>query len=125
MSSPSRKSRILVVDDEPGVRALLQAVVEGFGADVEFAEDGHIAFRKATQIDYDLILMDLNMPDWNGMDTIRSLKLIQPDRKVIVISGFLSDAIISELNQESNVYGVFRKPFEVDELVSCIQKALS
>jgi len=119
------EKRVLVADDEQGVQKFLQALLVEMGCQVVLAENGHVAFRKATSSHFDLILMDIAMPDWNGMDAIRSLNMVKPEQPIIVISAFLDDALVSELKEEENVVGWFKKPVEIDSLSEAINKAFA
>ena len=67
---------VLIADDSPPARSLMSKHFLEWGFDVETAADGREAFRLATTVEYDLIVMDLNMPDWDGEDAINSLRIV-------------------------------------------------
>ena len=122
-----QKSRVdvLIVDDDPGVQELLKALLETEGLSHHLAVDGREAFRRAMENDYSLILMDIKMPEWNGLDAIRSLEFCDEFTKVIVISGFLDDAMKKELEKEPVVLEWFDKPFDSARLAETIHQAVT
>ena len=64
-------TRILVVDDEPAVRTTLRVTLEGHGFDIDTAYDGTRAVMLAASNNPDLILLDLGLPDMDGLDVLR------------------------------------------------------
>jgi DNA-binding response OmpR family regulator len=110
-------ARVLVVEDDPSVRGLLQTMLEGEGYDVATASDGIAGLVKASAQRPACILLDLMMPDLGG---IRVLEELRSDPElarvpVVVVTGKL-DAVppLRELLGEENV---FVKPFGVTELL--------
>lgn len=67
-------NRILVVDDEERIRRLLKMYLEKEGYEIDEAEDGEIALRKATANDYGLILLDVMLPGIDGMEVLTRLR---------------------------------------------------
>jgi CheY-like chemotaxis protein len=89
-SAPS-PTRVLVVDDEPGIRDLIRQYLEVAGYEVLEAEDGRKAVGLAKTHCVDLMITDLVMPEQEGIETIRLLNREQPGLKIIAMSG-ASDA---------------------------------
>lgn len=83
---PHEPSRILVADDDALVRGSLAAVLESEGFDVDEACDGHEAVKQSLAKAPDLILLDLNMPGWDGWTAFRQLDRVRPRVPVIVIT---------------------------------------
>ncbi|NIA04684.1 MAG: response regulator [Proteobacteria bacterium] len=118
--------RILIVDDDEQIRALLQEVMEWAGFDVAVAENGRVAMRLQGQRPADLVITDLIMPEQEGLETITSLKRIYKDIKIIAISGggrigpeaYLPAAL--ELGADR----IFSKPFDVQEIVAAVKALL-
>ncbi len=71
------KSRILVVDDEERIRRLLRMYLEKEGYEIEEAEDGETALHKATEADFDLILLDLMLPGIDGIEVCERLRQVK------------------------------------------------
>jgi two-component system nitrogen regulation response regulator NtrX len=81
------EQRILVVDDEPGVRAALEGILGDEGYIVECAETGEEGLERATQGDFDAILLDIWLPGDDGLETLRRLRERNLDPAVVMISG--------------------------------------
>ncbi|VAW37938.1 Response regulator [hydrothermal vent metagenome] len=118
--------RVLIVDDDEQIRALLQEVMEWSGFDVAVAENGRVAMRLQGQQPADLVITDLIMPEQEGLETITSLKKIYKGIKIIAISGggrigpeaYLPAAL--ELGADR----IFSKPFDVQEIVAAVKTLL-
>ena len=128
-AAPRQGRRILVVDDERPVLAFFCAFLEKEGYEVDLVEDGRAAFRKATagtenRSPYDLVSMDLRMPNWDGMDGIVSLGLVEPKLPVIVVSGYLTEEIIGELKIAPNVVGWLDKPVDLKKYREMVARAV-
>ena len=80
-------ARILIVDDEEQVRSVFRRILEGDGHQVEEAANGKIGTRLLKEAEYDLVLLDIVMPEQDGLETITSLRLEYPAMKILAISG--------------------------------------
>ena len=80
--------RILVADDEEGMRAFLGESLETAGHDVTLAEDGTHALALARTGDFDVVVTDLRMPGIDGMTFVRTLRTEQPDVEAIILTAF-------------------------------------
>lgn len=118
--------RVLIVDDDEQIRALLQEVMAWAGFDVAVAENGRVAMRLQGQQPADLVITDLIMPEQEGLETITSLKKSYKGIKIIAISGggrigpeaYLPAAL--ELGADR----IFSKPFDVQEIVAAVRSLL-
>ena len=124
MSDEQTKNNILIVDDDPSLQVLLSEILKLEGLDFDIAKTGKGAFGFVMKNTYDLILMDIKMPEWDGITAIRSLDFVQKIQKIIVISAYLDSATLQELNSEPLVVGWLEKPFDPNELVKMIHKIL-
>ena len=125
MTNTKCSGKILIVDDEPELRKMLQYICEGMGLEVESVDDGQKAFRAANQGDYDLMLLDIMMPGWNGIEAVKSLDFINQRPKVIVISGYVTDKLRAELADIKNISEFVPKPFKVEYIRELITKILN
>lgn len=105
--------RILIIDDEAFVLDVLSSHLRDKGYVVTVAEDGQEGFNKAVTDDFDLIVTDIKMPKWNGAESIYGLNLVNHKAKIIVVSGYLEDALLAELNEYENVVKIFSKPLDI------------
>ncbi len=121
----SGDATLLIVDDEEDVRALARAQLEGLGYRVMSAGDGveavDIYSRKWHEID--LVLLDMIMPNLDGRETFWRFKEIDPEVKVILISGFSHDGRAEEL-LDGGALDFIQKPFKLDELSRALYHAL-
>jgi DNA-binding response OmpR family regulator len=119
------EKKILIVDDEENIRKLLEEVVGSLGYEIFLANNGQEAFRIASTENIDLILLDIMMPTWNGVDAIKSLDFIEKKPKFLVVSGYISDDLRQELKLLDQVEGYVQKPFKLDEIRKRIQDILT
>ncbi|HEX6161498.1 MAG TPA: sigma-54 dependent transcriptional regulator [Thermoanaerobaculia bacterium] len=115
--------RILIVDDEEVLRDVLDAVLRREGFEVVLAASGEEALSVLDTEEVDLIILDVMLPGISGIDTLRAIRISNPDLPVIVITAFSSiDGAI-----EAMKHGAFHyipKPFKNEEVVLTVNKAL-
>lgn len=113
-----KKGTILVVDDEPINFKLLNAILEREGYSIDYASNGHKAIEMATGNNYNLIIMDLKMPEINGVETSRQIKKIKPETNIVASSAIN--------NMERNEYLLFNdfisKPINRSQLLEIVEK---
>nr|WP_242043383.1 PAS domain S-box protein [Leptolyngbya sp. FACHB-671] len=116
---------ILVVDDEAAIREVNQASLESHNYRVLTASDGIEAIAQYVQRkdEINLVLIDMMMPSMDGMTAIRTLKKIDPQVKIIAVSGLLSNTQIPE-PVNSNIQAFLPKPYTAKELVRTIHQVL-
>ncbi len=117
------KNRILVVDDEEALRTVLSTELSSEGYEVSTAADGSEAIELVKDNDYDLILLDIKMPNVDGFEVLKYVKGGKPDIKVIMLTGFadLKNAIESKrLGAEDFV----SKPYDLVDLLTTIERVL-
>lgn len=122
---PRGTGTILLVDDEPMVRELGQNILESLGYRVLPAEGGTEALRiyTARWPSVDLVLLDFLMPDMNGREVSRRLHEINPGVKIILVTGYSSEEIGTQLFGYG-VVGVVAKPYDVRTLAKAVHRAL-
>jgi two-component system chemotaxis response regulator CheY len=116
--------RVLVVDDEPAIRALLKKIIERRGYVVDGAKDGAAAIELLQLHQYDLFLVDLMMPNVNGFELVEHLshQVKKPRPAVIVITAAAESAPLRYLDPEI-VHSVIRKPFDIDVVADLVDAA--
>jgi DNA-binding response OmpR family regulator len=117
-------SRVLVVDDEPAIRALVAKIVERAGHQVDTARDGAEAIQKLDQADYAVIVLDLMMPNVDGYGLIQHLKERQGSPKPAVIVVSAGDSASLRQLDGALVHSILRKPFDIDVLGDLITAAV-
>lgn len=115
---------ILVVDDEPGIASLCKRILDRSSYDVTALTDPAVAIEHLQQNHYDLLLVDIRMPEVDGFDVISRAKIAQPEIAVLVMTGFGTvETAIRALRQ--GVDGLLLKPFENSaELLESVRQAL-
>jgi CheY-like chemotaxis protein len=124
---PLRQSgHVLVVDDEDQVRSVLVAMLKvcGFTADAE--SDGAAAVERfrANPAAYDVMLLDLLMPGMNGEQTLRAVRAIRPDIRVLIVSGYSEGDILGRIGGGRSV-GFLAKPFTRSTLEERLRELLA
>jgi two-component system response regulator AtoC len=115
--------RVLVIDDDPGVRDYMEALVSRQGYQVFAAADGEQALASLEQTKLDLVTLDVVLPGMDGLATLGALKQRIPDVPVVMLSGHGQARNIVEA-MRLGASDFLRKPFEVEELELAFQKAL-
>jgi two-component system response regulator (stage 0 sporulation protein F) len=116
---------VLVVDDERPIQDMLRAALESNGYRVLTAGNGFEGFLLHQQNTIDVTIMDLIMPDTDGIEMISKLMEESPDAKVIAMTGASGDMNFLDVAKQCGVRRVFTKPFDLDELVSAIHEELA
>jgi DNA-binding response OmpR family regulator len=113
-----RKNTVLIVDDDPDVLAVLCEMVDRAGFDTFGAGDAAEAFHVLRAIDVDVLITDLNLqdPDWDGLDFCNEALRIRPRTRCLIVSG--------EENPNVGPHLFYRKPISGDELVKILKSHL-
>lgn len=122
----ARSARLLLVDDEPAVRAVLADVLESAGYGVLLARDGQEAldvFREQPD-SIDCVLLDLSMPKLGGDEVFHELRKLRPDVRVILSSGFSEQEMLDRF-QGAGLAGVLQKPARMHVLLAKVADALN
>ncbi|GHU96429.1 response regulator [Clostridia bacterium] len=117
-------NRILVVDDAAFMRMMIKEVLSKNGFDVcGEAENGAKALEKYKELTPDLVIMDITMPEVNGIDALKNIKAFNPQSKVIMCSAMGQQAMVIEAIQ-SGAKDFIVKPFQADRVVEAVKKVL-
>ncbi|NMG49959.1 response regulator, partial [Azoarcus communis] len=88
--------KILVAEDNPTNRMLIQAMLARKGHCLEMAEDGQAAFERASEADYDVVLMDIQMPRMDGYQAASAIRALPGARARVPIVALTADALLEE-----------------------------
>jgi len=120
------KTLILIVDDQFNVRETLKAILEHKGYRVATAKDGAEAIEMVKKKHYDIIFLDVKLPDMNGVETFEQVKKIDPEAAVIMMTGYsVEDLVRRAISQ--GAYTCIYKPFDMEKVIElveeiCVQK---
>ena len=116
--------RILVVDDDDGVRELIELALDGLGHAVESAGNGHTALEQLARHAYDLVLCDMDLPDVDGRVVYRAIQRQPPPRPAV---GFITGYAVAGAYEEflrTTQATVVGKPFEINVLRHTVSRML-
>jgi DNA-binding NtrC family response regulator len=117
------KARVLVVDDEPHQRDILQMILEGEGYDATVAGNARQAMDEARSGSFDVVLTDLKMPDKSGIELLGELQKTQPGVCVVLMTAHGSiDSAVEAMRR--GAFDYLTKPLERDELLLVLKRAL-
>ena len=116
-------SRILIVDDEANIRLTLTALLKRSGHDVAAAENGRAAIALLEQQAFDLLLVDLKMPEIDGMQVVAAARQCQPEIAIIVLTGHGSLASALE-GMHQGVFDYLLKTTEPQHVIARVQAGL-
>jgi two-component system, chemotaxis family, chemotaxis protein CheY len=117
--------RILVVDDDPAVRDSIAIMLESAGYFVDQAEQGVIALRLLRAREPDLVITDILMPQKEGIETIREIRLLLPHTPIIAISGGTEGgADYLKMAQTFGANAVMAKPFDTQAMLKLVHHLL-
>lgn len=106
---------LLIVDDNPGIRKLLQELLSNEGYYVATAASGQEALIQVQRELPDLVLLDLKMPRINGFELKQKLREIDKNIRIIIVSGYTDQQIVKEIITQ-DVDHVLSKPFDLEVL---------
>jgi signal transduction histidine kinase/FixJ family two-component response regulator len=117
-----RQPRILVIDDEPGITMLCDRLLTKAGYKVTALTEPRLAIEAVRKERFDLLLVDIRMPEISGFDVMQLAREIQPDMAVLAMTGFGTvETAIQALRR--GVDGLILKPFEKAELIQAVEQA--
>ena len=122
MDSTVRQMTVLVVDDDAGIRDSMRDVlcIEGYDADT--ARSAELALEMAQKRDYDVIVLDINLPGMDGIQALKQIKASDPSPRVIMVTGSNSDATTAAA-LDAGADALFRKPLDVASFLPVLMSA--
>jgi two-component system nitrogen regulation response regulator GlnG len=115
---------ILVADDDRAIRTVLNQALARLGHDVRMTGNAATLWRWVADGEGDLVITDVIMPDENGLDLIPRIKKVRPELRIIVMSA-QSTLLTAVKATERGAFEYLPKPFDLRELVSVVERALS
>lgn len=123
-TAASRPIHVLVVDDEPLVRSLVRRLLERRGYSVEEASDGRAGLTALERGAFDVVLLDVTMPDLDGAEVVRRVRATGSKIPIVLSSGYMAVSAENALDR-SMIQAFLPKPFSPADLVGAIERALA
>ncbi len=115
--------RILVVDDDETIRATMKVILQDEGYIVDLAASGKEAIQKTHEQTYNIALLDIRLPDMEGVELLKLLKDGLPRTRKIMVTGYPSmQNAISALNKNADAY--LLKPVDIEKLLATVKLQL-
>ena len=118
-----KNTRILVVDDDETIRTTMKAILEDEGYFVDLAGTGKEAVQKTSEKSYHIALLDIRLPDMEGVELLKLMQDNVPRTRKIMVTGYPSmQNAISALNKGADAY--LLKPVDVEKLLNTVKEQL-
>lgn len=117
--------KFLIIDDDEFIREYIHCILEDEGGTIFEAENGTKGLSQLSKQMVDLIITDLIMPDKEGIETIREIRHMHPQLKIIAMSGAVNGSQYLLITKALGAEGILTKPFTREELIPLISKILS
>ena len=115
------KPTVLVVDDNQDLLNTFAMILKRRGFSVQTASDGFSAIDKFKEQSFDVTLMDIVMPEMNGVDTFKKIKEINPEASIILMTAYSDDELLQTARDEG-VHQIIHKPIRIDQLIQLINE---
>lgn len=118
-----KKSNILVVDDNKDFADVFCDILRSNKYNAESCYGGEQALKKAEESSFDVMFVDIRMPGMDGIETLRQIKKVSPDTRVIMMTGYSVDEMVHKAIEE-DASDIIYKPFEIDKVLGLINQIL-
>jgi DNA-binding NtrC family response regulator len=116
-------TKILIVDDDETIRTTMKAILEEEGYKVDLASSGKEGIQKTNEQAYNVALLDIRLPDMEGVQLLKLMKDTMPRTRKIMVTGYPSTQnAIEALNKNADAYLI--KPVDIEKLLSTIKEQL-
>ena len=120
--------RVLAVDDNEDILNLISLIVESMGHSLELAHDGHEGLELLRSKEYDLVFLDMSMPNLTGLEVIDALVqdgIIKKQRVTLFTASYLGVEDIETNLRKKGVYSILPKPADIDQITDLLEKVES
>jgi len=116
-------TRVLIVDDAAFMRSMLRRILEDEGFEIQEAPDGDVAIKKYKESKYDLITMDIVMPNVDGVTAVKEIMRIDPDAKIIMITALAHKTLVLRALR-AGAKDFIVKPFDSTAVLEAVKNTL-
>jgi DNA-binding response OmpR family regulator len=118
-----KHARILIVDDDDAIRSTLKAILEDEGYLIDLAVTGREAIKKTEETSYNLALLDIRLPDMEGVELLKLMRDTVPKTRKIMVTGYPTvQNAVTALNNSADAY--LLKPVDIEELLATVAQQL-
>lgn len=119
----SNKTRILIIDDDENITKVEAAILEDQGYIVDIAGTGTEAIKKTQNNHYELMLVDIKLPDMEGIEVLNKIRDTTPKIRKIIVTGYptLQNAVAA-VNRDADAYII--KPFDVEKMLATVKEQI-
>jgi len=117
--------KVLAVDDNQDILNLISLIVESMGHNLELAHDGHQGLELIRSKEYDLVFLDMSMPNLTGLEVIDALVqdgIIKKQRVTLFTASYLGVEDIESDLRKKGVYSILAKPADIDQITELLEK---
>ncbi|MBM7714472.1 response regulator [Siminovitchia sp. FSL H7-0308] len=118
------KQKVLIVDDQFGIRTLLNEVLQKEGYEIYQAANGLQALHVMKQHAPDLVLLDIKIPGMDGLEILKKMKEINPEIRVIIMTAY-GELDMIEKTKKLGALAHFSKPFDIEEIRTAVKQYVS
>lgn len=112
--------KILVIDDEAMIIDVMKVILEDMGYSVTGFQDSREGEKEAIENDYDLIVVDIRMPEKNGAEVTKSILKAKPESKILIITAYPTDPLAKQA-LDAGALSLLKKPFEVGKIIDFLK----
>jgi len=117
------RPKILIIDDEEGIREILTDILKARDFEVSAAGTGEQGLKEVAQSHFNVVILDIRLPDMTGIQILERIDELSPDTQVILVTAYASvDTAVEAVRKKA--YDYIAKPFKIEKLVASIEAAL-
>lgn len=117
----TKVNKIMIVDDQAGIRLLLQEVFKKEGYRILTAGSGDQALKILEEEDPQLVLLDMKIPKMSGLEILHHMMQMKPKLRVMIMTAYGENALVKEALRDGAI-AHFSKPFDLQELIAAVEK---
>jgi DNA-binding NtrC family response regulator len=118
-----KHARILVVDDDENIRNTMKTILEDEGYEVDLASTGNEAIKRTEEAAYNIALLDIRLPDMEGVELLKLMKDGIPRTRKIMVTGYPSmQNAVTALNNSADAYLI--KPVDIEKLLTMVKEQI-
>ena len=117
---------MLVVDDEKIVLDVMNRILSRLGYNTVITDSGEAALKRFSENLFDLVFVDVRMPQMSGFEVAKEMKVLRPDQKIVMMSGLMEDAAeVETCSRDLRVNDFMFKPFSIEEVKSILGRVFN